>query len=82
MPQSRNWYGEVSPMTQQDWDKFDAFRRRLSDLTVVVIDATGAQHMHSVLTLPEALEKFEELRRAGFPKILAKNGNRTIKRFG
>jgi hypothetical protein len=28
-------------MTPQDWDKFDDFRRRQSDLNVMAVDAAG-----------------------------------------
>ncbi|MDB5636821.1 MAG: hypothetical protein JWP51_1729 [Bradyrhizobium sp.] len=81
MVQTRNWYGEASPMTPQDWDKFDDFRRRQSDLNVMAVDAAGASHMYPVLSLAEAFEKFEELRAAGVPQVFIKNGNRTIQRL-
>jgi hypothetical protein len=80
MAQSRNLNGEVSPMTPEGWDKFDDFRRRQSDLSVMAVDAVGVQ-MYPVLSLLEAGEKFEELRKAGLPQIFIKNGNRTIKRL-
>jgi hypothetical protein len=74
------WYGDSSPMTPADWDNFDDFRRRQSDLSVMAINEEGTQ-MYPVLNLAKVREKFEELRTAGLPQILIKNGNRTIHRL-
>jgi hypothetical protein len=77
----RNWYGDPSPMTPDDWAKFDDFRRRQSDLVVVATDDAGTQQMYPVLSLVEAVEKFDELRRAGAKLLFIKNGNHTVQRL-
>jgi hypothetical protein len=77
-PGKRNWYGDPSPMTSEDWANFDEFRRRQSDLTVVAIDDAGTQ-MYPVLSLEEAREKFDELCAVGSWRVLIKHGNSTIR---
>jgi hypothetical protein len=49
--------------------------------SLIAVDAGGIQTMYLAASLAEALEKFEELRRAGFSQIFVKDGNRTIKKL-
>jgi hypothetical protein len=49
--------------------------------TLIAVDAGGIQTMYLAASLTEALEKFEELRKAGLSQIFIKNGNRTVKKL-
>jgi hypothetical protein len=49
--------------------------------TLIAVDAGGIQTMYLAASLAEALEKFEELRKAGLSQIFIKNGNRTVKKL-
>jgi hypothetical protein len=52
-----------------------------NNFTLIAVDAGGIQTMYLAASLAEALEKFEELRKAGLPQIFIKNGNSTIKKL-
>jgi hypothetical protein len=49
--------------------------------TLIAVDAGGIQTMYLAASFAEALEKFEELRKAGLSQIFIKTGNSTIKKL-
>jgi hypothetical protein len=65
-----------------DLEDLDDFRRRHHiNLSVTAVTADGMQQTYPVLSLAEADEKFEELRKAGSQQIFIKSSTRTIRRL-